>query len=293
ANQIVRMPEAGDRTAWNHLLETMTEAWTSQNGQRCPPRVFDGDAVPLLDEAPGFLSLKRDADGVTPIALLGDAIDVTARSAAIALPRTPGRNLAVLGTACAEARSILDSAARSLARQHEPGTARFSVGWFDRAPHPGATTLTEVLPPDTRWVGQDDLVELLRETTQALKAGETTPHFLLLYAVDAASQHLAVRAPQGTGHEMLRKVLAFGPEQGTHVLGWWRSVARLRDDLGGITARFDAIGSWVALNVHGGDLSPLSPAGPPTWYPRPWRALFFDRGTHRGAEVIVPYRETT
>ena len=51
-----------------------------------------------------------------------------------------------------------------------------------------------------------------------------------------------------------------------------------------------AIGSWVALDVHGSELSPFYPgAGAPAWYPRPWRALHFDRSVHRGAEVIIPY----
>jgi hypothetical protein len=75
------------------------------------------------------------------------------------------------------------------------------------------------------------------------------------------------------------------------VLGWWRSVARLRDDLGGtVAARYDSIGAWVALDVHGSELNPLYPGvGGPSWYPRPWRALFFDRAVHRTAEVIIPY----
>ena len=29
--------------------------------------------------------------------------------------------------------------------------------------------------------------------------------------------------------------------------------------------------------------------GAPSWYPRPWRALHFDRAVHRGPEVIIPY----
>jgi hypothetical protein len=96
-----------------------------------------------------------------------------------------------------------------------------------------------------------------------------------------------------SGHENLRTVLARGPERRIHVLGWWRAVSRLRDDLGGVGARFDAIGSRVALDLHGGELAPLSPQpGGPTWYPRPHRALFFDRAVHRIPEVIIPYEVT-
>ena len=50
------------------------------------------------------------------------------------------------------------------------------------------------------------------------------------------------------------------------------------------------IGAWVALDVQGPELSPLSPQpGGPAWYPRPRRALFFDRSVHRHPEVIIPY----
>jgi DNA segregation ATPase FtsK/SpoIIIE, S-DNA-T family len=88
----------------------------------------------------------------------------------------------------------------------------------------------------------------------------------------------------------LRALLTRGPERGVHVIGWWRTVGRLRDDLGGPGARLDPIGGWVALDVHGPDLAPLSPIpGGPAWYPRPHRALFFDRAGHRTPEVVIPY----
>jgi hypothetical protein len=106
------------------------------------------------------------------------------------------------------------------------------------------------------------------------------PHYILGYALDAIGAH----------KDRLRALLADGPSQRTHVLGWWRSVARLRDDLGGVGARLDSMGAWVALDVQGADLGPLCPQpGGPLWYPRPRRALFFDRSVHRVPEVIVPY----
>ena len=73
-------------------------------------------------------------------------------------------------------------------------------------------------------------------------------------------------------------------------MGWWRGAGLLRDALGGHASRTDAIGAWVALDVHGSELAAFYPGtGAPAWYPRPWRALHFDRSVHRGAEVIIPY----
>jgi hypothetical protein len=96
-------------------------------------------------------------------------------------------------------------------------------------------------------------------------------------------------APSGT-NELLRRIMRQGPERRIHVIGWWRGAALLRDTLGGQASRTDTVGAWVALDVHGSELSPYYPGhGSPNWYPRPWRALHFDRSVHRGAEVIIPY----
>jgi hypothetical protein len=192
-----------------------------------------------------------------PTAVVGAAIDVTGRAAGMPLTAAPGRNLAVLGTQTDQACAVLASAARSLAAQR-PGL-EFSVVCLDEAALPAAQALG------------------LGPVRTSLPEPSDGPLVIVGYALDGADL--------GDG---LRRILHSGPERGLHVLGWWRSVARLRDALGGLGARFDAIGAWVALDVQGADLAPLCPA-PSTWYPRPRRALFFDRTTHRSPEVVLPY----
>jgi hypothetical protein len=278
ANRIVRVPESSSRQNWDELQRKL---WQRRASDLAPPRLFDGEAVPRLEWARDLGALPSDP----PAALLGEAVDVTARSARLALGRVPGRNLAVLGTRAAEACAILGAAARSLARHG----GRFSVAYLDNDAAAEAQRLREWLPAGSLCCDATSVADLLAETAAGLDtAGE--PHFLVLYAIDAAADRLAVKRTGGSGHEHLRRILHSGPERHTHVLGWWRGVSRLRDDLGGVGARFDAIGAWVALDVHGPDLAPLSPQpGGPTWYPRPWRGLFFDRAVHRTAEVIIPY----
>jgi hypothetical protein len=275
ANQVVRLPEAHSRPDWQRLKQRMWER--SPGGE--PPRLFDGDAVPELARAKDFVAPPPVGD---PVALLGEAVDVVGRSARLTLFRAPGRNLAVLGTQPDEACAVLGAAARSLGRHFPPGAARFSIACLDPAAEEAARAAYASLAPLTPlWYDRDSVADLLAATAADL-AG---PHFLLLYAVDAAAARLG-----GPGHDHLRRILHSGPEQRTHVLGWWRAVSRLRDDLGGIGARFDAIGAWVALDVHGADLSPLSPQPSGfTWYPRPWRGLYFDRARHRAPEVLIPY----
>ncbi len=75
----------------------------------------------------------------------------------------------------------------------------------------------------------------------------------MLYAADAADTVL-----DRDGTEALRKLLRFGPETGVHVLGWWRSVQRLRSLLT-MGASVDDLGAWVALDVQGSELQALVP----------------------------------
>ncbi|TDB79981.1 FtsK/SpoIIIE domain-containing protein [Micromonospora sp. KC721] len=292
-NQVARIPSAGDWETWSELQHRL---WRMRPADAAPARLFDGDAVPRLAEAPDFRALTPpagDAPPRGPVALLGEIIDVQARSASLRLPRAPGRNLAVLGTRVDEACAVLDAAARSLARQHRPGTARYSIACLDPDADPAARALYADLADDAAWYDEETVPELMAETVEALGRPGTpsTPHYLFLFAVDAAAGALSVSTGGRDGLDRLRRILHDGPERRTHVLAWWRGVARMRADLGGPAARTDQIGAWVALDVQGGELgSSLYPGtGGPDWYPRPWRGLFFDRAVHRTGQVIIPY----
>jgi hypothetical protein len=326
-NEVARIPSASDWGTWSELQHRL---WRMRPHDAAPARLFDGDTVPRLTDAPDFVALRppgppgdsrggahgggdgsgpggddpnaaRASSGAArplpgargPVALLGEIIDVQARSAGMRLPRAPGRNLAVLGTRVDEACAVLDAAARSLSRQHRPGSARFSIACLDPDADTAARSLYDALSADAAWYDEETVHELMAETASGLEYGPTPgePHYLLLYAVDAAAGRLASRAGQRSGLEQLRYILHNGPERRTHVLAWWRGVARMRADLGGPASRTDQIGAWVALDVQGAELtSSLYPGtGGPDWYPRPWRGLFFDRSVHRTGQVIIPY----
>ncbi|MFY1632004.1 FtsK/SpoIIIE domain-containing protein [Solwaraspora sp. WMMB335] len=293
ANRVVRIPAASDRDTWQELQHRL---WRRRPEGLTAPRLFDGDAVPRLTQAPDYQALTATGDGPRePVALLGETIDVLAGSARLALGRAPGRNLAVLGTRVDEACALLDAAARSLARQYPTGTARFDLACLDPDAEAAARQLHTTLPAGTGLYDLDTVAGLLADTADRLAADTAgvpvRPHFLVLYAVDAAAGRLAAKFAGRSGADRLRRILHVGPERHTHVLAWWRGIARMRDDLGGVGSRTDQIGAWVALDVHGSELAPpLYPrAGGPLWYPRPWRGLFFDRAVHRNAEVIIPY----
>src|SRR5205823_5968472 len=71
ANRIERVPAASDRDTWSEL---QTRLWRRRPAGLTPPRLFDGDAVPSLSEAPDFVVMQGDGE---PVALLGEAIDVS------------------------------------------------------------------------------------------------------------------------------------------------------------------------------------------------------------------------
>ncbi|GAA2647002.1 cell division protein FtsK [Paractinoplanes durhamensis] len=281
ANRVVRVPSAGDRDRWNALQHRL---WRSRPEGQGPPRLFDGDVIPSLSDSPDYRRLAPAEGSPAPMVLLGETIDVASRSARTVLRRAPGRNLAILGTRTEEACSILATAAVSLAAQFPPEGARFSILCLDQDARPAAEALCAELP-DCGLFWADNADWLLEDAASEASASwpADRPHFLLVYAADALPGGKVVA-------DQLRTIMRQGPERRIHVLGWWRGAGLLRDALGGHGSRTDPIGAWVALDVHGSELAAFYPgAGAPVWYPRPWRALHFDRSVHRGAEVIIPY----
>lgn len=297
ANHVVRLPDAAEPGALGRLQR---ELW-DRRPQRCTePKLFDGGVVPDLVTAPGYLALRPGAG--TPSALVGQVIDLAGTPARIALRRAPGRNLAVLGTRAEEACDVLAAAALSLARQHRPDDAEFTLVCADGEFAPLVDELAGRLPAHrVETVPLSGVEDFLARTAQRVRdrvAGGRTPdtpevpHYVVLFAMDAAGTRLAVKDPvtRGSGLDLLRTVAARGPETRTHLVGWWRTFGRLKEDIGGLTGRLDDIGAWVALDVPGADLAPVAGGLPVAWTPRERRALLFDRAAHDRPRPVIPYR---
>jgi hypothetical protein len=109
-----------------------------------------------------------------------------------------------------------------------------------------------------------------------------------VFGADAASPLLKQPHPgvRGNGLDDLRVVLRDGPMNGHHILGWWRGVRRLTDDLG--SGGKDEISALVALNVRGTDLHTLVGQYNVEWSPRANRGLYLDRGEDTRT-LIVPF----
>ncbi|MFG2055892.1 FtsK/SpoIIIE domain-containing protein [Micromonospora sp. NPDC048930] len=286
ANILVRFPDAHAATA--DLAALRHELWQARPAGAPPPTVFRGYETPRLADDPTWTALRPGVE--PPLALVGRTVDVAGSPAAFPLDAGPGRHLAVVGTAAAGA-DVLRSAALSLARQHAPGTARFLLAPLA----PGTTGLADdlamTLAAARHPVRRLDTAEL--RTHLAELAGAATPAaartYLVVFGVDAAAGALAATDPATfrSGHDDLRAVLRQGPARGVHLLGWWRGLRRLGEDLGGSQNR-DDVACLVALNVPGADLGLHLGAHDLSYTPREGRALLVDRHDQRIA-LMVPF----
>ncbi|GAA1200785.1 FtsK/SpoIIIE domain-containing protein [Prauserella alba] len=281
-NGLAHVPDASSGGVFPALQRQLWQRY----GATSVPRLFDGAHAPVLTESTAYTALSRSD---RPQAIVGQSIDVADTAHSVELSAAPGRNLAVLGTGQRDAVSILDSAVRSTARQCAPGDVEFALACLVERCTPAVTDLAEELSSGghkAEVVTTDTLTDLV-----SVWAGQESSErrILVAYGVDAALPTLEAKEPgKSSGLDHLRALLKHGPARGVHVLGWWRSVARLKDTLG--FGGTDDIGAWAALDVQGNELSTLAAGQVVHWSPRPDRALFFDRTTLSAPEIVVPFR---
>jgi hypothetical protein len=278
-NEIVRIPDA---TGKGSVDEAQRRLYELEAAGRPQPRLFDGSRAPDVDELTRGLAPGADP----PRAVVGQCIDVAGSAAAVPLPAAPGRNIGVVGTARDDAVAVLGAAAVALGAQHDVDEARFVLAPLVADAAPAAAALRRRLAGhDVTTIRLDGfrayLDQLVEEIRARLAGGDRSPVYLVLYAADAADAVL-----DKAGVEALRQVLRFGPEAGVHTVGWWRSPQRLKTLLV-LNASPDDLGAVIGLDVQGTELGTLIPGLPPTWSPRPGRALMFDRARHARPEVVI------
>ncbi|MFD7654338.1 FtsK/SpoIIIE domain-containing protein [Actinosynnema sp. NPDC059797] len=292
-NEVARIPDATRKGTIDAL---QVELHRRRPADLAEPILFDGSKVPALGSLPDYRALRPGT--AHPTVLLGQVIDVAGSAAKVRFARTPGRNVAVIGSLAEDAAAVLAGAALSLGRQHEPGEARFTLAHLTEDAWPHADRLAKQLRDaghEVGLVGLDGIRGLVDDTATRITAsmtGETgaplEPHYVVVYAVDAAQALLEIKDDKRvSGVDRLRTVLKHGPEHRTHVLGWWRGVQRLKNSLP--PGVYDDVGAWVAFDVQGKDLVSFGPEQVLTWSPRPRRGLFFDRFEHSRPQVVIPF----
>ncbi len=290
ANTVVRFPDA--HAATGDLTRLRHELWQARPAGARPPSVFRGYDTARVDDDATFTGLRPG--GRRPLALVGRTVDVDGTTALFIMDTAPGRHLAVVGTSAAGA-DVLRAAALSLARQHAPGEAAFLLAPLVAAADPAADDTAAALTAAGHRVDRLDAAALrARISTLATGTGDSggTPpgrSYLVVFGMDAAAGLLAETDPATfrSGHDDLRALLRQGPGHGVHLLGWWRGLRRLADDLGGTQNR-DDVACLVALNVPGAELGLHLGMHDLAYTPRADRALLVDRHDHR-VRLIVPF----
>ena len=285
-NQRARFPDAD-----SHSISLLRHRlWQMRTPGGAPPSLFIGYAEQRIEDDPIY-------HGLTPAvrrrsALLGRAVDVRLSTARLILDASPGRHLAVVGTSMVGA-DVLHAATLSLSKQHEPGSASFLLANLV----PDADDVVDALAATLKAAGhhyevmgvaayRDALSRLIANGPESRATGDHT--YLVVFGADAASSLLKQVIPgsKRKGLDDLRELLRDGPMNGHHILGWWRGVRRLTDDLG--TGGKDEISAVLALNVRGTDLNSLFGQFDLEWSPRSNRALFLDRGEDT-RKLLVPF----
>ncbi|MCW3816978.1 FtsK/SpoIIIE domain-containing protein [Micromonospora sp. DR5-3] len=308
ANTEVRFPDA--HTAGADLATLRHELFQARPADARPPTVFRGYETPRLADDPTWAGLRPGTE--PPLALVGRTVDVAGSTAAFRLDATPGRHVAVVGTAAA-GMDVLRAATLGLARQHAAGTARFLLAPLAPGTTDAADDLAMTLAAAGHPVRRIDAPELRAQLAEmAAPPAGTRPGdqpgggsgpggvsaapapvggrtYLVVFGMDAAAGVLAATEPATfrSGYDDLRAVLRQGPAHGVHLLGWWRGLRRLGEDLGGTQNR-DDLACLVALNVPGADLGLHLGAHDLGYAPRAGRALLVDRHDQRTA-LIVPF----
>ncbi|SCL15853.1 FtsK/SpoIIIE family protein [Micromonospora nigra] len=313
ADTVVRFPDAHAETG--ALARLRHELWQARPQGARPPSVFRGYEGARVEDDATFVGLRPG--GRRPLALVGRTVDVDGTSALFMLDTSPGRHLAVVGTA-ATAAEVLRAATLSLARQHRPGEARFLLAPLVAAADPAVDDTVAALVAAGHPVERldahalrDRVVELAAPApgSNAAPGAAADPNaatgpsaatgpagaagsartYLVVFGMDAAAAVLAAADPVTfrAAHEDLRALLRQGPGRGVHLLGWWRGLRRLADDIGGTQNR-DDVACLVALNVTGAELGLHLGVHDLAYQPRADRALLVDRHDQR-VRLIVPF----
>lgn len=287
ANTIIRFPDA--HSGARRIGALRHELWQARAAGSRPPAIFKGYEAAHLDGDPTYRSLA--AGGRRPLALVGRQVDVDLTSAVFALDATPGRHLAVVGTT-GHAADVLHAATVSLAKQEQPGQARFLFAPLVASADEVAEEAADALHALGHAVTRLTAAELREELRRLAKPDGAAEHpgrtYLVVFGMDAAAGVLGAKDEMyKSGLDDLQVVLRQGPGQGVHLLGWWRGLRRLADDLGGAHNR-DDLACLVAMNVPGGELGSYLGTHELAYRPRPNRALLIDRHDQR-TRLIVPF----
>lgn len=264
-------------------VRRLQERLWRQGSTGVPPRIFRASAyAPEVAVAP-----------VAPPALLsltpGAPISVTEDARVVSVVRSPDQGLLVLGTDRALVGPVLIGSVRS-AVASRPDIAVTVLdgltvaGYKDPVVAAVLSCLSE-LGSTVRHVGREDIVTTLADLRQ-VDPSATKPHLVLAMGFDGVVEiEQDDPATYVAPTEGLRSLVKIGALSGTVVMGWWQSRARAEEQLG---FGLPGVRAVALCGLGAEDLRAVAgpTARPPEGFPR---ILWFDRGSQRGPEPLVPF----
>lgn len=277
-NRLVNFPDAASSA--DRLRKLRHQLWEHKDPDSKPPTVFEGFAEQHLGADSTFLQLQPDQRRQK--ALVGREVNVAVSTVSLAMDPTPGRHLAVVGSSDVGA-DVVQAATLSLARQHRPETATFLLAAMTAQ----ADAAVDETSAELNAAGHVSMTLKPSTVTKLFEYAEQqndpdAPLYVALFGADAASQ--AWSADRTLAFQQLLKA---GPGKGVHVLGWWRSLRRFVDDLGG-SKNMETVACVMALNVPGKEIGPYIGDFNCDYEPRANRALVVDRQDNT-QRLCVPF----
>lgn len=278
-NQIVSTPQVTQ----TDLMKIKRRAW--QKWPSRPPYILDGRIDPVLEDSAQYAALVPISDEA--VGFVGETPGIDKEAVGFNLESISGRNIAVLGTLQPDISRVLTSFVKSVGKQHRPGDADFSILHYSPTDSLTAQELARGLKTDGHTVAvftgaaADSRIEA---SVANLADQGGRKHYVVVLSADR------VRTGQ------FPKLLKEGAEDGTHVVGVWSGLERMKMALGGFLSNTGhVLNGIVALNISQADLKALtSQVVHPTWGngTRPGRALFFDSTGDTGpmGQVVKLYK---
>ncbi len=220
-NKIIRFPTASDEEV------RIFKANMSSGAASRPPLRFNSQARPVLEDSKQYRELTPGSGRKMEV-LVGQEFAIDARAATVDLSDEHGRNLLVLGNKYPEEiQRVIRSAAKSIAAQHVPSKARFSLICSDSK----FTDAARGVARELRGTGHSvalvegrDVASFMDAAAADLSKETDQQHYMFIYGMDRMGNNATAS---------LSKVIHSGPELGTHVVASAGSLALTKRALGG------------------------------------------------------------
>jgi Cdc6-like AAA superfamily ATPase len=187
ANVVVKVPDASSQELIAPYMHQYFQRWQDVNKADLElPRVFDGQVSPDLSMARDFRRL-REVD-LHPKALVAAEMSVEDASASFTMSRDPDHNLAVIGQRREEVNRILHAATTSLAKQHRPDQAAFTLVCLDSQSAESINDTAIALRDQghrVQVVPAHKAPHFFAETSTALDPESEQPHYITVFGADA------------------------------------------------------------------------------------------------------------